>query len=294
LAPEVLDGRVLLSTAAAASTGALPTGVTRTALALAQSEAAAGAGGAAGKIMTPELRQAFASAPGPVPSPPASKLAARPPASTAFAGRSGRETKAVSPAPSTGNGAGPKATARPGRDRAPARLAMKYRAAAPRKFAGLTLSQRPGPVALVPADARFIALAVPQNASVVTQAIVDLTNHVRAEAGVPPLNKSPALVEAAQLHSVDMARLDQMQHDLPGVPLATLTDRAESVHYDYQFLGENIAYNQADPASVVAAWINSPAHRENMLDAQFADIGVGIAWNRRGEPYYTMMLGKPA
>jgi uncharacterized protein YkwD len=171
---------------------------------------------------------------------------------------------------------------------------MRYRAAAPRKFAGLTVSQRPGPLVLAPADARFIALAVPQNASVVTQAIVDLTNHVRAEAGVPTLNASPALSEAAQLHSDDMARLDQMQHDLPGVPLATLPDRAAYVHYDYQLVGENIAYNQADPASVVAAWMNSPPHRENMLDAQFTDIGVGIAWNRRGEPYYTMMLGMPA
>jgi uncharacterized protein YkwD len=71
-------------------------------------------------------------------------------------------------------------------------------------------------------------------------------------------------------------------------------DRAEYVHYNYQLLGENIAYNQADAASVVASWMNSPPHRENLLNPLFTDIGVGLAWNSRGEPYYTLMLGEPA
>jgi uncharacterized protein YkwD len=147
---------------------------------------------------------------------------------------------------------------------------------------------------LNPSDARFIALAISQNASLVSQAIVDLTNHVRAESQVPPLNESPALMEGAQLHSQDMARLDQMSHDIPGVSLFSLPDRAAYVHYSYQLLGENIAYNQADAASVVASWMDSPSHRENMLNPSFTDIGVGLAWNSRGEPYYTMMLGRPA
>ena len=101
-------------------------------------------------------------------------------------------------------------------------------------------------------------------------------------------------MEGAQLHSQDMARLDLMQHELSGVPLSTLPDRAAFVHYTYQLLGENIAYNQADPASVVASWMQSPPHRENMLNPAFTDIGVGLSWNRRGEPFYTMMLGQPA
>ena len=101
-------------------------------------------------------------------------------------------------------------------------------------------------------------------------------------------------MQAALLHSEDMARLDTMAHDIPGAPLATLTDRANQVHYAYRMLGENIAYNQADAATVVASWWNSPHHRENILNPAFSDIGVGIARNSRGEPYYTMMLGSPA
>jgi uncharacterized protein YkwD len=183
-----------------------------------------------------------------------------------------------------------------GRQRA-ARIALRQSASQQRAQAAaiaraMVLTAAPGPLA--PDQLRFIARAIPANAQVVTQAIIDLTNFVRTENHLPPLSANAALMQAAQLHSQDMARLDQMQHDLPGVPLASLTDRAAFVHYSYQLLGENIAYNQADPASLVASWMQSPAHRENMLNPSFTDIGVGLSWNRRGEPFYTMVLGQPA
>lgn len=145
-----------------------------------------------------------------------------------------------------------------------------------------------------PPDARLNTLITPPNSSPIAQGIIDLTNQARAGANVPSLSASPALMTAAQLHSGDMARLNLMSHGLPGVPLASLTDRAAYVHYRYQRLGENIAYNQADAAGVVASWMSSPPHRENMLDPSFTQIGVGVSWNQLGEPYYTMMLGKPA
>jgi uncharacterized protein YkwD len=156
----------------------------------------------------------------------------------------------------------------------------------------MVVTAAPGPLA--PDQLRFIARAIPANAQIVTQAIIDLTNFVRTENHLPPLSANAALMEGAQLHSQDMARLDRMQHDLASVPLSSLTDRAAFVHYSYQLLGENIAYNQADPASVVASWMQSLPHRENMLNPSFTDIGVGLSWNRRGEPFYTMMLGQPA
>lgn len=160
------------------------------------------------------------------------------------------------------------------------------------RVGSLLVTAPPGP--LPAQDLGYIALADPQNATVVTQAIIDLTNYERAQNGVGPLTVNPALTQAAALHSQDMARLNDMAHDIPGVPLASLTDRAAYVHYSYQLLGENIAFNQADAASVIAAWMNSPPHRENMLNPAFTDIGVGIAWNSQGYPYYTMMLGQPA
>lgn len=150
------------------------------------------------------------------------------------------------------------------------------------------------PRVALPQDSPTLARPTPENASLVVQAIIDQTNRSRAENGLPPVQPNAALMQAAQLHSQDMGRIDRMLHDIPGVPLARLTDRAASVRYDYRLLGENIAYNQASAADVVSSWMNSPPHRENMLNPAFTDIGVGLGWNGRGEPFYTMMLGRPA
>jgi uncharacterized protein YkwD len=46
---------------------------------------------------------------------------------------------------------------------------------------------------------------------------------------------------------------------------------------DWSDIGENIAAGYPTPESVVAGWMASPGHRENILSAQFTEIGVGMA-----------------
>jgi uncharacterized protein YkwD len=272
LAVEALDDRQLLSGGAAGGWAAVPSGPFLAAKS--PGEAAEAAIESAGRVSTPESRQAISFLP----------------RGTGCAGvglrdarhRERRAGPAARPHPLMVRSLAPAVPAPTVSGRGPSRM----------RIGGMVVTTPPG--SLSPADLRFVALAIPANATAVTQAIIDLTNHVRVENHMSPLSENAALMEGAQLHSQDMARVDQLLHDIPGVPLATLPDRAAYVGYPYQLLGENIAYNQADPASVVASWMDSPLHRENMLNPTFTDIGVGLAWNRRGEPYYTMMLGQPA
>ena len=45
-------------------------------------------------------------------------------------------------------------------------------------------------------------------------------------------------------------------------------------------MGENIGWGQASLAtarSMVAAWMNSPGHRENLLSADYTQVGLGLA-----------------
>jgi uncharacterized protein YkwD len=129
--------------------------------------------------------------------------------------------------------------------------------------------------------------------SALEQSVVDLTNQARAQAGLPPLAVSSPLVTAAQTHSRDMAQTNIFDHTVPGVAEPTLESRAAAVGYNFSWLGENIAFNYADAPSILAAWMNSPEHRANILSPNFTQIGVGIAWNGQGQAYATQEFGRP-
>ena len=64
----------------------------------------------------------------------------------------------------------------------------------------------------------------------------------------------------------------------------TLVERLTGAGYlgddDAWVVGENIGWGQgalATPRSMVAAWLDSPGHRENMLSADYTEIGLGLA-----------------
>lgn len=121
------------------------------------------------------------------------------------------------------------------------------------------------------------------------QAICDLTNVERRNAGLEPLRPNAKLFDAARKHSANMAERDKLTHKLDG---KSVDGRAEDVGYKYSVIGENVAWNQKSPEAVVASWMKSSGHRANILNENFEDIGVGIARNEKGEPYYTQNFGK--
>lgn len=45
---------------------------------------------------------------------------------------------------------------------------------------------------------------------------------------------------------------------------------------------------------LVTGWMNSPGHRANILNPEFREIGVGVAYTRTGDYhwYWTQDLGK--
>ena len=124
--------------------------------------------------------------------------------------------------------------------------------------------------------------------------IITLTNAERVQAGLAPLSVNTSLVQAADVQSGNMARLNTMSHSLPGTATPDLADRAVAVGYQYSSMGENIAYNYADADAVVAGWMASPGHRANILNPKYTEIGVSIATSAAGDPYYTQVFGSPA
>ncbi len=165
-----------------------------------------------------------------------------------------------------------------------------------------TTSQNQAPGQSVPTPQTIPTLPVPTASpapsapeiAASVQRIIDLANAQRVQAGLAPLAVNSALMQAAQIQSANMAQLNTMSHSLPGTNAPNLTDRAALVGYQYSSLGENIAYNFADADAVVAGWMASPGHRANILNTGYTQIGVAVAYNSDGEPYYTQEFGSPA
>jgi uncharacterized protein YkwD len=130
--------------------------------------------------------------------------------------------------------------------------------------------------------------------------ILALVNQHRQAAGLAPLAAEGRLNFAAAHHSQNMANLSgllglsgAMAHTLLGSPLPTLLGRADYAGYEYQMLGENIAYGYTSPAAVVQAWMESPGHRANILNANFTEIGIAVRATAGGVLYYTQEFGRP-
>jgi secreted trypsin-like serine protease len=104
--------------------------------------------------------------------------------------------------------------------------------------------------------------------------VVTLVNVERAAAACGPLTMHPQLNQAALAHSEDMALNDFFDHT--GSNGSSVTDRMEAAGYtNWTAAAENIAAGQTTPEAVMTAWMNSPDHRANILNCDFADIGVG-------------------
>jgi uncharacterized protein YkwD len=126
------------------------------------------------------------------------------------------------------------------------------------------------------------------------QQIIDLTNQQRAANGLVPLTVSAQLSQEAQIQANQMASLQDMDHNLPQAQYPTLQSRAAAVGYSYSWLGENIAFNYTSPQNVVNAWMQSSEHRANILESNYTQIGVAVALDANGLPYFAQEFGRPA
>ena len=109
----------------------------------------------------------------------------------------------------------------------------------------------------------------------VAHATLDLVNQQRANAGLAALTWDTDLELAAAVRAAETVQL--FSHTRPdGTPWYTVNPQI--MH------GENLAYGNNSAESVVNAWMNSPAHRENILWPTFTKCAIGIYKN--GNTYY--------
>lgn len=121
--------------------------------------------------------------------------------------------------------------------------------------------------------------------------VVVLVNQERTSRGLSALSVASELTNAAQAHSQDMATHDFMSHT--GSDGSTLGERLTRAGYAWWTCGENVAAGYTTPEQVVAGWMGSEGHRDNILNPDFKDIGCGYAYGTGTQygHYWTLDLG---
>ena len=114
------------------------------------------------------------------------------------------------------------------------------------------------------------------------QDIIDRTNALRKENGIAALTTSDKLMQAAQVRADEMAASGAYSHTRPdGRKYTTVTD--------CKYVGENICQmpliylvqqKATLPERAVLLWSNSDGYRKNMTNADYGEIGVGLAKGR--------------
>jgi hypothetical protein len=111
-------------------------------------------------------------------------------------------------------------------------------------------------------------------AQISPEEVIRLTNQKRAAVGLPSLTFSQTLSSAAYTKGRDMIDRDYWAHVSPDgtQPWKFFSDFG----YRYRYAGENLARDFSSPTATVDAWMNSPTHRENILNPKYKEIGIGV------------------
>jgi len=132
-------------------------------------------------------------------------------------------------------------------------------------------------------------------AQVLPSVIAGLTNDNRQVDNLPGLRVNEVLQRAAQMKADDMAQKGYFAHNSPdGITPWHWIDEAG---YAYEYAGENLAINFIDSSDVNKAWMDSPAHRKNILNANFTEIGIATAngvYEGKETTFIVQVFGRPA
>jgi hypothetical protein len=118
--------------------------------------------------------------------------------------------------------------------------------------------------------------------------IVESVNQNRAENGLSALTMNATLTEAAMQRAAEIA----VYYDHVRPNDSDCITVVSGKYSGYSKAGENINYDygDADAASTMEDWMNSPGHRENILTSVYTQIGVGV-FTTNNMTWYVQMFG---
>lgn len=144
-------------------------------------------------------------------------------------------------------------------------------------------------------SAVFIAVSLNwANAAIAPAVLIDLVNQDRQSVNVSDLTVNPLLAKAAQMKADDMALKSYFSHaSLEGIPFWQWIADAG---YKFVYAGENLGMNYYNSQELEKAWMDSPKHRENILNPYFTEVGIAQSkglYQGQEVTFVVQMFGSP-
>ena len=110
--------------------------------------------------------------------------------------------------------------------------------------------------------------------SVTIDEVVRATNNERIGEGLKPLAYNEKLADAARRKADNMFSENYWAHNSPSgkSPWVWFND----VGYTYISAGENLAKDFGDTSRLMSAWMASPTHKKNIVEAKYTEIGIAV------------------
>lgn len=123
-------------------------------------------------------------------------------------------------------------------------------------------------------DKNFLGSILGYASDITVDKVVAATNAERAKYGLAPLQYNSTLSAAALAKGQDMFNNQYWAHTSPSgkEPWGFIQDAG----YVYQVAGENLARDFMTTPDMLLAWMASPTHKANIVNARYEDIGVAV------------------
>ena len=119
------------------------------------------------------------------------------------------------------------------------------------------------------------------------QEVLSQINLARRKEGLSNLVLSDALCEVAAARAKEQAQMGGISHQRPdGSEWYTILS---GYGLPATGCGENLAVNYTSASAVVKAWLESPAHKSNIMNTRYASMGVGY-YEKNGNIYWVQLF----
>jgi len=119
----------------------------------------------------------------------------------------------------------------------------------------------------------FLLPKVAYLSTITPENIVALTNQERIKNDLHELTPNQLLTQAAYKKAQAIIEVNKFAHNLNGEKFSSWIKDAG---YKYSYVGENLAVDFMTSEGVIAAWLDSKLHKENLLNSNYQEIGLAV------------------